>query len=38
MGVILAPITEGKLDTWKQWIGEMKGARGRELAEFNRRY
>ena len=38
MGVILAPITEGKLDTWKQWIGEINGARGQELAEFNRRY
>ncbi len=38
MGVVLAPIVEGKLDTWKDWIGEMNGPRRAELGEFNRLY
>ena len=38
MGVVLAPIVEGKLDTWKQWIGELNGSRKEGLADFNRRY
>ena len=38
MGVVLAPIVEGKLDTWKQWVEELNGPRKEELADFNRRY
>ncbi|MDA1348910.1 MAG: hypothetical protein O3A47_08585 [Chloroflexi bacterium] len=38
MGVILVPIVEGKLDVWKQWIGELNGSRQREFASFNSRY
>ena len=38
MGVILAPIIEGKVDAWKQWTRDLSGARGQELADFNRRY
>ena len=38
MGVVVAPIVEGKLDAWKGYIGEMKGARKEGLADFNRRY
>ena len=39
MGVVLAPIIQGKLDTWKQWVHELSGGLpGQELADFNRRY
>ena len=38
MGVILAPIVEGKLDAWKAWVDELNGPRKSELTEFNRRY
>ena len=38
MGVVLAPILEGKLDAWKQWIEEMNGPRSQELNSFNSRY
>ena len=38
MGVILAPILEGKLEAWKAWIGELAGSQKEALADFNRRY
>lgn len=38
MGVIVAPILEGKLDVWKKWIEELQGSRSQELTDFNRRY
>lgn len=38
MGVILAPIQSGKLDTWKKWVAEINGPRKAEWAEFNKRY
>ena len=38
MGVVLAPIVEGKLDAWKQWTEELSGPRKEGLADFNRRY
>ena len=38
MGVVVAPIAEGQLDTWKDWIGELNGPRREELEDFNRRY
>jgi len=38
MGVILAPIQAGKLDTWKKWVAEINGPRKAEWADFNKRY
>jgi hypothetical protein len=38
MGVVLAPIVDGKLDAWKEWIAEMQGAKSEEFKDFNRRY
>ena len=38
MGVILAPIVEGKPQAWKDWCAELSGPRSKELADFNRRY
>ena len=38
MGVVLAPIVEGKLDAWKQWCEDLSGPRKEGLAYFNRRY
>ena len=38
MGVILAPILEGKLDAWKAWCRELEGSRKGDLGDFNRRY
>jgi hypothetical protein len=38
VGVILAPIVEGKLDAWKGWIDELNGPRKSELGDFNSRY
>ena len=38
MGVILAPIVEGKLETWKAWCRELIGSRKDAIADFNRRY
>ena len=38
MGVVLAPILEGKLESWKEWIRESNGPRRQEFTELNRRY
>ena len=38
MGVILAPILDGKVDTWKAWVGELEGSRKEAFADLNRRY
>ena len=38
MGVVLAPILEGKVEVWKDWVGELKGPRSEELKDFNSRY
>ena len=38
MGVVLVPILEGKLETWKAWARDCMGSRKEELADFNRRY
>ena len=38
MGVIVAPIVEGKLEAWKQWCTELSGSRAEDLKDFNRRY
>ena len=36
MGVVIAPILEGKVDMWKQWIEEMNSYRKEALTDFNR--
>jgi hypothetical protein len=38
MGIVVAPIVEGKLDAWKTWIGEINGSKKAEFEEFNTRY
>ena len=38
MGVILAPIIEGKVEAWKQWIAELDGPRKAEFEDLNSRY
>ena len=38
MGVILAPILEGKLDVWKRWTEETQGSRSEDFRDLNRRY
>ncbi len=38
MGVVIAPILEGKVDAWKQWGRELMGPRKEALTDFNRRY
>ena len=38
MGVVLVPISEGKLEAWKDWTREMMGPRSKELKDFNSRY
>ena len=38
MGLVLAPIREGKLDAWKSWNAELSGNKREEFEEFNRRY
>lgn len=38
MGVVLAPILEGKLDTWKAWCAELNGPRAQEMRDFNQRH
>ena len=38
MGVIVAPIVDGKTDAWKEWCNELKAPRHEALTDFNRRY
>ena len=38
MGLIVAPILEGKLEAWKSWISEFTGSRKSEFDDFNKRY
>ena len=37
MGLIVAPILEGKLDAWEQWAEELKGPRRADFEKFNKR-
>lgn len=37
MAFVVAPILEGKLDTWKTWITELKGPRTADLKDMNQR-
>ena len=38
MGLVLAPILEGKLETWKSWVSEFKGSKQSEFAASNKRH
>jgi hypothetical protein len=38
MSLILAPIVDGKLDTWKQWANDLENGRADEFKDFNSRY
>jgi len=38
MGLVVAPILEGKLEAWKSWNAELAGARKSEFDTFNKRY
>jgi|TARA_Y100000294_G_C8506901_1_gene317068 hypothetical protein len=38
MGVVLAPILEGKLEAWKAWCEDLQGPQKEAVADFNRRY
>ena len=37
MALIVAPILEGKVDAWKQWISDLQGSRSNDLADLNKR-
>ena len=39
MGIVLAPIVDGKLDAWKNFIEECKsGSKSEEFRDLNHRY
>ena len=38
MGLVVAPIVEGKLEAWKSWNREFTGSKKNEFDEFNQRY
>jgi hypothetical protein len=39
MGLLLAPIADGKLEAWKKFIGDMKsGSKKEDFSELNQRY
>ncbi len=38
MSLILAPIADGKMETWKQWATDLEDSRAEEFKEFNTRY
>lgn len=38
MGIVLAPIMEGKLEAWKSWNAELTSSKKGEFDEFNQRY
>ena len=38
MSLILAPIVDGKMGTWKQWATDLKDSRAEEFKDFNTRY
>jgi len=38
MGLVVAPILEGKLDEWKSWNADLAGSKKTEFDEFNKRY
>lgn len=38
MGLVVAPILEGKMEAWKSWTSQFDGSRKKEFDEFNKRY
>ena len=38
MGLVVAPILEGKLEDWKKWTSGFTGSNKVEFADFNKRY
>lgn len=38
MGLVVAPIKEGKLEAWKSWTSAFKGPRKEEFDAFNKRH
>ena len=38
MSIVLAPITEGKLDRWRQWANDLQNGKAEKFKEFNSRY
>jgi hypothetical protein len=38
MSLILVPIAEGKLESWRQWANELQNGKSGEFSEFNSRY
>ena len=38
MSLILAPIADGKLGTWKQWATDLEQSKAEEFKDFNSRY
>ena len=37
IALVVAPILDGKIDTWKAWIAELNGARSADLKDMNQR-
>jgi len=38
MGLILAPIVDGKMETWKQWAADLENSKAEEFKDLNSRY
>jgi hypothetical protein len=38
MSLMLAPIANGKLESWKQWATELENGRAKDFEDFNSRY
>ena len=38
MGLVVAPILEGKLEGWKTWTSDFAGSKKSEFDSFNERY
>ncbi len=38
MGLVVAPIVDGKVEAWKSWTAEFSGPRKNEFEDLNHRY
>lgn len=38
MSLVLVPIADGKLETWKQWAKDLQDSKAEEFKAFNSRY
>lgn len=38
MGLVIAPIKEGKLEAWKEWAESVNGEQKQVFNEFNKKY